>query len=77
VSIEKVVPLIKTLKTIFYFNFFKFGKIGFGLNQVQKGFFSKLFKFGPGPPVRLPLSETRPGPAAAEPPPPFSYRALL
>jgi hypothetical protein len=77
VSIEKVVPLIKTFKTIFYSKFFKFGKIGFGLNQVQKELFSKLLKFGAGgrlsgfpcprhARVLLPLS-----------PPPISYRALL
>jgi hypothetical protein len=32
---EKVIPLIKSSKNIFYFEFLEFGKVGFGLNQVQ------------------------------------------
>jgi hypothetical protein len=31
---EKVIPLIKSVKTIFYFEFLEFGKISFRLNQV-------------------------------------------
>jgi hypothetical protein len=31
---EKVIPLIKLFKTIFYFEFFELGKTGFDSNQV-------------------------------------------
>jgi hypothetical protein len=31
---DKVVPLIKPLKSIFYFNFLELRKILFGMNQI-------------------------------------------
>jgi hypothetical protein len=31
---KKVIPLIKSFKTIFYFEFLEFGKVSFELNQI-------------------------------------------
>jgi hypothetical protein len=36
VSMEKVVHLFKSLKTIFYFKFFRLGKAVFGLTKLER-----------------------------------------